>query len=73
MMNANFVESLSMIGAITSRGDWFFSKLTKNNNSKVFVEFMKELFNWLTDKLRVSLSQIVFIIDNHPAHCSRYN
>ena len=66
-------RSLAVFGAITSKGDWFFSNLIRHNNSVEFIIFIKELMNWLLEDLKVSSHYIVLIIDNSPIHTSAYS
>ena len=54
--NSSFTSSLSLIGAITSLGDWFFSSLNSRNNSEFFYQFYEwfdEMANdWSQDWLK---------------------
>ena len=70
--NITFTGSLAVFGAITSKGDWFFSNLIRHNNSVEFIIFIKELMNWLLEDLKVSSHYIVLIIGNSPIHTSAY-
>lgn len=68
--NISFKGSLNLIGAITSRGDWFFSTLNKINNSKTFTEYVTHLYRWLTEDLEIEPHRLVIILDNSPVHTS---
>ena len=69
--NIGFTESLALFGAITSKGDRFFSILTQNNNSEEFTKFINRLMNWLLDDLKIKIEHLVLMIDNSPVHTSR--
>ena len=60
-----------MFGAITSKGDWFFSNLTQNNNSEEFIKIINRLMDWLLDDLKIKIEHLVLMIDNNPTHTSR--
>ena len=70
--NSSFTGSLSLIGAITSLGDWFFSSLNSRNNSEIFISFMNDLMKWLTIDLKIDSRRIILIMDNSPIHTSNY-
>ena len=69
--NIGFTESLALFGAITSKGDRFFSILTQNNNSEEFIKFINRLMNWLLDDLKIKIEHLVLMIDNSPVQTSR--
>ena len=69
--NIGFTGSLGMFGAFTSKGDWFFSNLTQNNNSEEFIKFINRQVDWLLDDLKIKIEHLVLMIDNSPVHTSR--
>ena len=69
--NIGFTWSLAMFGAITSKGDWFFSNLTENNNFEEFIKFINKLIIWLWEDLKINIMNFVLMIDNSPVHTSR--
>ena len=69
--NIGFTESLAIFGAITSKGDWFFSNLTENNNSEEFFKFINKLIIWLWEDLKINIMNLVLMIDNSPVDTSR--
>ena len=70
--NSSFTGSLSLIGAITTLGDWFFSSLNSRNNSEFFISFMNDLMKWLTIDLKIDSRRIILIMDNSPMYTSNY-
>ena len=41
--NISFKGSQGLIGSITSRGGWFFSRLHSNNNLDIFIDYVQHL------------------------------
>ena len=68
--NSSFQGSLSIIAAITCKGDWFISNLTSNNNSDNFIWFVEHLMTWLRDDIGVQTNRIVLLMDNSRIHTS---
>ena len=69
--NILFTESISIIAAITSRGELNYSTLVQNNNSINYISYLTKLMNWLTKDLKFKNSQIVFLMDNSSIHTSK--
>ena len=69
--NTHFKSSKSLIAAITSKGDWFYSSLTSSNNSKTFISFMEKLLKWIVVDLRSELNKSVILFDNLKVHNSK--
>ena len=63
-------DPLSLLTAITNKGDWFISNLVKHNNSEVFMLFVQKLMIWLWDDLNIQKSRIILMMDNSPIHPS---
>ena len=68
--NILFTGSKSLIVAVTSNGDWFATYLSWNNNSDVFISFMKKLILWIKIDLKQELKNSVIILDNLKVHRS---
>ena len=66
--NVLFSGSKSLITAITSKGDWFSIFLLWNNNSDVFISFMKKLLLWIKYDLNHDLKKTLIILDNLKVH-----
>ena len=62
--NQSVRRSKSLIWAIVSTGDYFVYEVEKRNNSETFIRFLKSLNEWIEDKLCISPSQIILIMDN---------
>ena len=69
--NILFSGSKSLIVAITSNGDWFATYLLWNNNSDVFIEFMKKLILWIKLDLHYDLKKTIIILENLRVHKSK--
>ena len=69
--NTHFKGSKSLIAAITSKGDWFYSSLTSTNNSKIFISFMEKLLKWIVVDLRSELNKSVILFYNLKVHKSK--
>ena len=69
--NSSFTNSIALISAITSYGDWFCSKLNTRNNSSTFTAFIRELLKWLTVDLEIDPRRIILMLDNSPIHTSK--
>ena len=69
--NILFTKYISMIAAITSRGELNYSTLVKNNNSINYISYLTKLTNWLTKDLKFKNSQIVLLMDNSSIHTSK--
>ena len=69
--NILFTESISMIAAITSRGELNYSTLVQNNNSINYISYLTKLINWFTKDLKFKNSQIVLLMDNSSIHTSK--
>ena len=68
--NISFRGSLSLIGAITNKGDWYYSNLIENNSSDVFIKYLEKLMQWVECDLGVDLSRVLLLMDNSPIHTS---
>ena len=69
--NILFKGSQGLIGSITSRGGWFFSRLHSNNNSDIFIDYVQHLIAWLTDDQNIDIRKVVLLMDNSPIHSSK--
>ena len=66
--NISFVESRSLIWAITSDGEWFASHLDGKNNSATFIEFVGKLVKWIRIDLHYPMDKIILLLENWPIH-----
>ena len=69
--NIGFTGSLDMFGAITFKGDWFYSYLTENNNSEELIKLINKLIIWFWEDLKINIMNLVLLIDNCLIHTSR--
>ena len=69
--NIWFSGSVSIIAAITNRGNFYYSTLTENNNSLNFIDYLKNLMKWLDEDLKLWRREIILLMDNSPIHTSK--
>ena len=58
--NSTLIGSLSLLAAITNRGDWYISNLLSRNNSDNFISYIGKLLNWIQNDLCIEAFRIVF-------------
>ena len=49
--NSTLIGSLSLLVAITNRGDWYISNLLSRNNSDNFISYIGKLLNWIQNDI----------------------
>ena len=69
--NISFKGSMSFIGAITNRGDWYFENLNQNNWAKLFLQYLENLMRWMKEDLEVEPDRVLLLLDNSPIHTSK--
>ena len=69
--NSTLIGSLSLLAAITNKGDWFISNLLTRNNSDNFITFIENLMAWLQKDLCIEACRIVLMMDNCRIHTSK--
>ena len=69
--NITFKGSKSLITAVTSNGDWFYSRLSSTNNSETFVSFMERILKWVVVDLGYELKKSVIMLDNLKVYKSK--
>ena len=69
--NISFKGSISLIWAITSRGNWYATNLTSHNNSQIFTEFIQKLGELLKDDLKVDIRKAILLLNNCPINKSK--
>ena len=60
-----------LIAAVTSNGDLFSAYLLWNNNSEIFIDFMKKLLLWIKFDLKYDFLKSLIILDSLKVHKSR--
>ena len=68
--NSTLIGSLSLLAAITNRGDWYISNLLSRNNSDNFISYIGKLLNWVQNGLCIEAFRVVLIMDNCRIHTS---
>jgi transposase len=70
--NKLFKGSFTMIFAITSRGDWISSPLSRRNNSKIFLSFIERMNQWIVRDLNYNNHlDTIILLDNCRIHKSK--
>ena len=69
--NSTLIGSLSLLAAITNKGDWFISNLLTRNNSNNFITFIENLMAWLQKELCIGACRIMLMMDNYWVHTSK--
>ena len=69
--NSTLIGSLSLLAAITNRGDWYISNLLSRNNSDNLISYIGKLLNWIQNDLCIEAFRVVLIMDNCRIHTSK--
>ena len=69
--NVRFIGSLNIITAISTSGYSYSTILTETTNSKIFIQFLKQLVNNLKLNEKVKETEILIVMDNSQVHQSK--
>ena len=69
--NVRFIGSLNIITAISTSGYSYSTILTKTTNSKISIQFLKQLVNNLKLNEKVKETEILIVMDNSQVHQSK--
>ena len=70
-MNIGFINSSSLITAMTSNGKVFAASTNGSVNTSIFIEFLKKLKEFIEIHDRTTIDRCMIILDNAVTHRSK--
>ena len=71
LMNIGFINSSSLITAMTSNGKVFAASTNGSVNTSIFIEFLKKLKEFIEIHDRTTINRCMIILDNAVTHRSK--